>query len=51
LEVYYGFYQQSGKDFAEEQIKKILDSPIKVIDVLSDEVFHHAGRLKSQYKI
>jgi PIN domain nuclease of toxin-antitoxin system len=51
LEVYYGFYRQCGKDFAEEQINKILASPIKVIDVLSDDVFYFAGKLKSQYKI
>ena len=51
LEVYYGFFREDGEAFAEEQFKAISESPVAIIDVLSDEVFRHAGRLKAPYRI
>ena len=51
LEVYYGFYREDGEVFAEKQIKKIRESPIVIIDTLSDKVFRQAGRFKATYKV
>jgi PIN domain nuclease of toxin-antitoxin system len=51
LEVYYGFYREDGKTFATQQIKTIKESPITVIDTLSDALFNEAGRLKALYKV
>lgn len=51
LEVYYGFYREDGKEFADRQIRAIRESVIKIIDEISDEVFVEAGRLKATYKI
>jgi PIN domain nuclease of toxin-antitoxin system len=51
LEVYYGFFREDGEAFAEKQIKAIRESPINIVEILSDEVFRMAGRLKAKYKI
>jgi PIN domain nuclease of toxin-antitoxin system len=51
LEVYYGFYREDGKDFAEQQIKAIRDSNVIIIDTLTDTIFNEAGRLKATYQI
>ena len=51
LEVYYGFFREDGEAFAEKQLKAIHESPIAIVEILSDEVFRIAGRLKAKYKI
>ena len=51
LEIFYGVYRDDGKEKAEETLKLILGLPLKVVDVLSDDVFKEAGRLKATYKI
>jgi len=51
LEVYYGFLREDGEMFAEKQIKAIRESPINIIEYLSDKAFRIAGRLKAKYKI
>jgi predicted nucleic acid-binding protein len=51
LEVYYGFYREDGEAFAEEQIKAIQESPVKIVDTLSNEVFRQAGRFKAIYRV
>jgi PIN domain nuclease of toxin-antitoxin system len=51
LEVYYGFYREDGKEFAEQQIQFVRESNISIIDALSDDVFREAGRLKASYSI
>jgi len=50
LEVYYGFYRENGKEYAE----KIMDSVAKSIVSISEfdkALFNEAGRLKASYKI
>ena len=50
LEVYYGFYHDDGKAYAD----KIMDSVAKSIVVISEfdkEIFPIAGRLKASYRI
>jgi PIN domain nuclease of toxin-antitoxin system len=51
LEMYYGFYREDGKDFAEQQVQAVKNSGITIIDTLSDAVFSEAGRLKAHYQI
>jgi len=51
LEVYYGFYREDGEAFAEEQIKAIRESPIAIIETLTDDVFRQSGRFKAMYKL
>ena len=51
LEVYYGFFREDGEAFAEEKIRAIRESPITIIETLSDEVFRQAGRFKATYNI
>ena len=43
LEVYYGFYRERDKSFADTIVKRIAE--------ISDEIFTEAGRLKASYKI
>ena len=51
LEVYYGIYREVNKLKADKEINKIKESPVKIIDKISDKVFKEAGRLKVKYKI
>ncbi|OIP37792.1 VapC toxin family PIN domain ribonuclease [Candidatus Desantisbacteria bacterium CG2_30_40_21] len=51
LEIYYGVFREYSKEKAEEILAKILALPIIVIDMLKDNVFKEAGRLKAIYKI
>lgn len=51
LEIYYGVYREDGKEKAEETLTKILNLPLTVVDVLKDDVFREAGRLKATYKM
>jgi len=51
LEVYYGFYRESGKILADEMFTEVIESGIEIIDIISNTVFTTAGRLKSSYRI
>ena len=51
LEVYYGVFRVYGEDFAENFITNIKESPIEIIDTISEEVFKEAGRLKANYQV
>jgi len=51
LEVYYGFYRESGKKLADEMFSDVITSGIEIIASISDTVFTTAGYLKSSYKI
>ena len=51
LEVYYGVLRECGEEIAEKIIQSVNASPIKVVDILSNEVFKEAGRLKAAYRI
>jgi len=50
FEVYYGFYHEKGRDFAERTIDGVRRSAISICD-FTNEVFTEAGRLKVTYKI
>jgi predicted nucleic acid-binding protein len=50
LEVYYGFYQDKGREYAEKILDNIKQSIIVFTDI-SDTVFAEAGRLKATYRI
>ena len=50
LEVYYGFYREQDKSFADAIVKRITKI-ITIIPEISDEIFTEAGRLKASYKI
>lgn len=50
FEVYYGFYRDKGKAFAENLLQAIKQSVV-VIHELNDDVFSEAGRLKATYKM
>ena len=50
-EVYYGYIGDLGKDEADDYLERILSYPIKVINVITDEVFRTASRLKGIYSI
>ena len=51
LEVYYKIYKAYGKIEADNLIKTIEQMPITIKDILTDEIFKEAGRLKSKYKL
>ena len=51
LEIYYVVYRRAGKEIAEDVLVKILNLPLIVVDVLNDNLFKEAGRLKATYKI
>jgi predicted nucleic acid-binding protein len=51
LEVYYKIYKAYGKKEADDFFNTIGQMPILIKDVLTDEVFKEAGRLKSKYKL
>jgi len=51
LETYYGYLRANGEDFAETIIKTVESSCIKISDVLTDEIFKQAGKLKVAFKI
>ena len=51
LEVYYGYYRQSGIDAATNMLENTKSLPIKIITTLKNHVFKEAGRLKATYKI
>jgi uncharacterized protein len=51
LEIYYGLYREEGVEKAEEAYERILKLPITVIDVIEDNVFKIAGRIKAIFKL
>jgi predicted nucleic acid-binding protein len=51
LEVYYKIYKAYGKTEADNLAEIIKQMPIKIINVLNDDVLREAGRLKVDYKI
>jgi len=51
LEVYYKIYKAYGKTEADNLLKTIEQMPITIKDILTDEIFKEAGRLKSKYKL
>ena len=50
LEVYYGFYKDKGKEFADKIIYSVNKSIINITEI-SDAVFFEAGRIKASYRI
>jgi uncharacterized protein len=51
LEIYYGLYREEGIETAEEIYNRISMLPITIIDILEDDVFKIAGRIKATYKL
>jgi PIN domain nuclease of toxin-antitoxin system len=50
LEVYYGFIGADGLDRANEILAPIDETPLRIIDTISQAVYREAARLKSMYK-
>ena len=50
LEVYYGFYRERGKDYANRKLEQCIEF-FTTIQGLTTAVFTEAGRLKASYKI
>jgi predicted nucleic acid-binding protein len=50
LEVYYGFYRDKGREYAESILDSVKRSVVVVTD-FTDEIFAEAGRLKASYHI
>ena len=50
FEVYYGFYKEKGRDYAEKIMNGVMQSVVSVCE-FDREVFKEAGRLKASYKI
>jgi predicted nucleic acid-binding protein len=51
LEVYYGDYRVHGKEAADIMVNTVKNSPVNIVEKITDDIFKEAGRLKSQYKI
>jgi len=50
LEVYYGFYRESGKEYAENIIDSVSKSIVSISE-FDKSLFNEAGRLKASYRI
>jgi len=50
LEVYYGYYRENGKAYADNIIDSIAQSIITIAE-FDKELFNEAGRLKASYRI
>ena len=50
LEVYYGFYHEKGKEYAERIMDGVAQSIVSISE-FDKEIFPVAGRLKASYKI
>ena len=50
FEVYYGFYKDKGKDYAEKIMKGVMQSVVSICE-FNKEVFIEAGKFKANYKI
>jgi len=51
LEIYYDFYRSVGSEKAMQVFEMIKNTPIIINDMVSDELFFEAGRIKAQYKL
>jgi PIN domain nuclease of toxin-antitoxin system len=51
LEVYYDVYRCCGQGTADDFLRKIQATPVRILYQLSAEVFREAGRLKATYRI
>ena len=49
LEVYYGFIGDIGLTETQNMINRIGDTPLVIIDTISQRVYHEAARLKATY--
>jgi predicted nucleic acid-binding protein len=50
FEVYYGFYRDNGRDYADNILNNVKRSAL-IISGFTDEIFMEAGRLKASYRI
>ena len=50
FEVYYGFYHESGIEYAKRIMDAVRQSVVTICD-FTDSVFSETGRLKASYKI
>ena len=50
LEVYYGFYRDDGKEYAERIVDSVEQSIVSICEFDKD-IFLEAGRLKASYRI
>lgn len=50
LEVFYGYYRDNGKEYAEKIMNGVAKSIVSISD-FDKELFDEAGRLKASYKI
>ena len=51
LEVYYGYLRANGENFAESVFSIVASSCIKIPDILTDNLFRQAGKLKVAYRL
>ena len=51
LEVYYGELRDKGADIAQIVLDMVQHYSIKIINTVSEQVFHEAARLKTSYKM
>ena len=51
LEVYYGYLRENGELFAERQLHAVENSIIKINNIISNELFRQAGKMKGVYKM
>jgi PIN domain nuclease of toxin-antitoxin system len=49
LEVFYGFIRESGLDREEEIMRCIDDTPLRILNYISQPVYREAARLKGTY--
>ena len=50
IEVHYANVRNLGSEQAGIILENIFASPIQIVPVISDTIFHHSARLKSAYK-
>ncbi|MCL2096235.1 MAG: PIN domain-containing protein [Oscillospiraceae bacterium] len=50
FEVYYGYLKEDGELFAGQRLDEIEKSIVKINDVISSDIFYHAGKVKSSYR-
>ena len=51
LEVYYDVLRRCGNTAADEMLETVTESPINIINDISDDVLKEAGRLKATYRV
>ncbi len=50
LEVYYGFYRDDGRAYADQILENVIRSPIKIGE-FNEALFLEAGRIIATYKL